>query len=85
MLFGLTILSFATSGGDDVVAQVIGLVLVLLLVVTGFGFYFLPSLIAMFRNHHQSAAITVVNLFFGWTFLGWVVALAWSVSAVRER
>lgn len=43
--------------------------------------YFLPSVIAIARNHHNGAAITVVNLLLGWTLIGWVAALAWSLTA----
>ena len=35
--------------------------------------------------HHRNTAvagpIAVVNLFLGWTLLGWVVALAWACAA----
>lgn len=43
--------------------------------------YFIPTIIAVSRAHHQVGPITVVNLLFGWSFLGWVIAFAWSVSA----
>jgi hypothetical protein len=46
--------------------------------------YFAPCLIAGIRNHHQSGSILVINLFLGWTFIGWVVALAMACSAVRQ-
>ncbi len=45
--------------------------------------YFLPSMIAGSREHHQGKAILVLNLFLGWTFLGWVVALVWSLTATQ--
>lgn len=45
--------------------------------------YILPTLVAMLRNHHQTAVVFIVNLFLGWTFIGWVVALAMAVSSVR--
>jgi hypothetical protein len=45
--------------------------------------YFLPSLIASKRRHHQIGAIAVINIFLGWTFIGWVIALAMASSAVR--
>ncbi|WP_131751207.1 MULTISPECIES: superinfection immunity protein [Legionella] len=38
--------------------------------------YFLPALIASKRNHQLANSIAVVNLFFGWTLLGWVLSLA---------
>jgi len=46
--------------------------------------YFAPSIIAAARQHHQMGPILVINLFLGWTFIGWVIALAMSVSAKRE-
>ncbi len=45
--------------------------------------YFLPTIIALVRFHRNSAAVSIVNLFLGWTLIGWVVALAWSVAAKR--
>jgi hypothetical protein len=45
--------------------------------------YFLPLLIATKRNHHQTGAIAVINILLGWTFIGWVIALAMASSAVR--
>ena len=41
--------------------------------------YFIPTFIAKKKNHRQKTAIIIVNVFLGWTFLGWVVALVWSV------
>ncbi|MDD5537466.1 MAG: superinfection immunity protein [Candidatus Omnitrophica bacterium] len=42
--------------------------------------YFLPSLIAYLRRHKNIQAIFVLNLLLGWTVLGWVVSLVWSVA-----
>lgn len=51
----------------------------ILLVVLIFGFYFLPTLIAFLRQHKNKLAIFLLNLLLGWTVLGWVVSLVWSV------
>ncbi len=40
--------------------------------------YFLPLWIAAARHCKAGAGIGVVNIFLGWTFIGWVVALAWA-------
>jgi hypothetical protein len=40
--------------------------------------YFLPLWVAAARGCKAGAGIGVVNLFLGWTFIGWVVALAWA-------
>lgn len=44
--------------------------------------YFLPTAIALTRSQPNSAAIFLVNLVFGWTFIGWFVALIWSIKAI---
>jgi len=45
--------------------------------------YFIPSFVAYNRNHRQFNAIFILNFLLGWTFIGWVVALIWSV--IREK
>ena len=42
------------------------------------GLYFIPTIVAVCREHSQAAPIIIVNLFLGWTLIGWVVALAWA-------
>jgi hypothetical protein len=42
--------------------------------------YFSPYFVAKTRMHSKLESILVVNLFLGWTLLGWVVALAWAFS-----
>ncbi len=54
-------------------------ILELLLVVLIFALYFLPTLIAFLRQHKNSLAIFLLNLLLGWTVLGWVASLVWSV------
>jgi len=51
----------------------------ILLVVLIFTVYFLPTLIAFLRQHKNKLAIFLLNLLLGWTVLGWVVSLVWSV------
>jgi hypothetical protein len=45
--------------------------------------YFIPTFVASARRHSNWSSIFVLNIFLGWTFIGWVVALVWSVSAKR--
>ena len=44
------------------------------------GFYFLPWIIAILRNHHNRQAIVVTNLLLGWTLIGWLACLIWSFT-----
>lgn len=54
------------------------------LLVLAIALYFLPWIVAHRRNHHQVMSIALLNLLLGWTLLGWVLAIIWSVSAVRR-
>lgn len=55
------------------------------LFIVGIGVYFLPAIVAVARHHKNAMSILVVDLFLGWTLVGWVVALAWSCTAQDER
>ena len=41
---------------------------------------FLPTVVASSRNCKATGGIFVVNLFLGWTVLGWIIALAWAAG-----
>jgi hypothetical protein len=51
----------------------------------GFGFgtfmYFLPSIIALARSRRDTLAIFLLNLFLGWSVIGWIVALIWAAKS----
>ena len=47
--------------------------------------YFLPGFIACMRGHHNAGAIVILNLFLGWTLIGWVIGLVWAATVVREK
>lgn len=58
----------------------IALLLMLLLIGAVLALYLMPTGVAHSRAHSKIASIFVLNLFLGWTFIGWVIALVWSVS-----
>ena len=43
--------------------------------------YILPLVIAIWRDSKRIGGVLVVNLFLGWTLIGWVVALAWAAGS----
>ena len=47
-----------------------------ILIAVFFIVYFLPTICAG-KNRNQTA-IFVLNLFLGWTLIGWIVALVWA-------
>jgi len=42
--------------------------------------YLLPTGIAIGRKRSNTGAIFVLDLFLGWSIIGWVVALVWAVA-----
>ena len=42
--------------------------------------YFFPWIVANHRRHENQAALFCLNLFLGWTLVGWVIALVWALS-----
>ena len=56
------------------------LLLVLLLLMP----YFIPSFIAVSRHHRNKTAIIVLNIFVGWSVIGWIIALVWSFTNDKE-
>lgn len=55
----------------------------LIILAAAVAFYFMPGLIAYFRDHNNAVAIMLLNLFLGWTLIGWVAALVWSAMAKK--
>jgi hypothetical protein len=45
------------------------------------AFYFAPAIIAAARNTHNSTAILLLNIFMGWTIIGWFVALLMAICS----
>ena len=41
--------------------------------------YFLPTAVAVYREHHKMAGIVCLNIIIGWTGLGWMLLLMYSV------
>ena len=62
---------FFGFGQDDSIPFITIMFLVSLIAV-----YFLPSLIGI--NKRNKLSLFVLNLFLGWTLVGWVVALVWA-------
>lgn len=58
--------------------------LLAVLLLGSISLYVLRTLIAWNRHHHNTVAILLLNLFLGWTGLGWLAALIWSATAVQR-
>jgi Superinfection immunity protein len=71
----LHVSSVSSSGGSAALGAV--------LIIIGIVAYGVPAIVAFARKDvSNTASIVVINLFLGWTIVGWVIALA---MAVRSR
>lgn len=46
--------------------------------------YFVPTIIAVKRKHKSTGGIVALNILAGWTFVGWLIALVWSLSSPQQ-
>jgi Superinfection immunity protein len=56
---------------------------ILLIIAIALVVYFTPSYLG--RDKRKADAIFTLNLFWGWTIIGWLAALAWSLFPERTR
>lgn len=80
--------TIAMAGTSDKIPAPAGepgvLGLAFVLIVIPLMLYMLPFLVALMRGHQSKGGIFVLNLFFGWTILGWFGSLIWAMSAVTR-
>lgn len=65
-------MSFAAAGSGTNAGTVIFSVI---MVLVALGLYFLPTIIARGRRVPNIAQVALVNFFFGWSVIGWIIAL----------
>lgn len=46
--------------------------------------YFLPAIISICRDSTKKGAVICVNIFLGWTLIGWVASLVMALSFERR-
>jgi hypothetical protein len=48
---------------------------------TLFVMYWLPTIVAIARHTPSALGVAALNFFFGWTGIGWIMALVWALAA----
>jgi len=85
-VFGLLAVAVSRARPADPKPSDLGIVLEgVAVILVGVGVYFAPTVVARARGHNNLAPIVVVNLFLGWTLVGWVIALAWAVADFKHH
>lgn len=78
MGFVKPVFSFSYSYATD-------MIIVSLSVIAACFIYMIPTCVAASRRHRNTIAIAVLNIFFGWTLLGFVGCLVWSLINVSDK
>ncbi|MBP0592597.1 superinfection immunity protein [Paraburkholderia sp. LEh10] len=47
--------------------------------------YFVPAIVADARERDDAFALTIFNVLFGWTVIGWIAAFVWARHRVSEK
>ena len=70
-------LAAASSSASPACSVILGIAVILVSIAA----YWVPSFVAARRKVPNVGSVVVVNLFLGWTVIGWIVAL---VMAMRD-
>jgi hypothetical protein len=81
LLIGMiAFLSGPTHKPEDFFLTLFALIMMAVLAAGALAFYFLPTIIACKKKKVNTLAILALNLLLGWTLIGWIVALIWSLA-----
>ncbi len=69
----------------DIIRLNMQIIIILIAAIISVYIYFFPCHIAYkAKNKEHRNGILILNLFLGWTFLGWIGALIWAVIIEKE-
>lgn len=71
ILSGNAVASTGNSDGAVAASMLFGLAILFCSIV----FYFIPTAVAQYRKSVNITTVALVNIFLGWTIIGWVIAL----------
>ena len=47
--------------------------------------YLIPTIIAKVKRKRNLSGIALLNIFTGWSMVGWIISLVWAVSPDRQQ
>ena len=68
----------------DAAAVSLGIFFWLFVVAIGTVLYFLPTIVALTLHRRNAAAVVLINVLLGWSFVGWIVALILALTREPE-
>lgn len=61
------------------------LIFLIIALVIFLPFWFAPTIVAVVRKHPQTIWIVLIDFFLGWTGIGWLGALIWSLLPINRQ
>jgi cytochrome c oxidase assembly factor CtaG len=72
----------AAETGDGILDSTVTVIILMVVLII----YMLPTLIAYSREHPWRHELAIINIFLGWTLIGWVVVFLWAaLGAVEDQ
>ena len=56
-----------------------------LFIILGLVIYVAPSIIAHVKDHERRRSIALANFLLGWTVIGWVLVLTWTLTTLPKK
>jgi hypothetical protein len=61
------------------------MIAIIFMIVVGTAIYFIPSVVAYSRSARNFLAIFLLNLFLGWSLVGWLGSLIWALVDEKKE
>ena len=61
------------------------LIFLIIVLVIVLPIWFAPTIVAVVRKHPQTVWIVLIDFFLGWTGIGWLGALIWSLLPINRQ
>lgn len=71
LLSGNAVASTGSPDGAVAAGMLFGLAILFCCII----FYFIPTAVAQYRKSVNITTVALVNIFLGWTIIGWIIAL----------
>ena len=61
------------------------IIIAIIAIFIGIIIHFIPTIVAFKRDAASRWAIFLINLFFGWTIIIWIITLIWACEGRTEK
>ena len=66
-------------------ALLIAIFIMIAIVLVFIVLYLLPSIIAIKKKHKDLIKILIINIFLGWTIVGWIISLVLAINMQNKE